>query len=72
MARRVYVAVELTRIEGRGLDPISLAEALEEALPSHVEDSGGYYAIEVLGVGTTMPELGESISRRREARRGMA
>jgi len=67
---RVYLALNLTRTDGRGLGPEALLELLEEALPETIDEQGGsMYEVRVDGIGTTQAELKESIARRAEFRR---
>lgn len=69
MSHRVYLAIELDLADGRGINSEVLAEIVEEAMPETVEDeTGSMYTATVLGLGSTIENLRESMRLRSRGR----
>lgn len=64
MSRRVYIAVDLTLDDGKGLGD-ALTDLVEQEFPTYFEDGDGtVYSTDIAGIGTTIAALQTSIRLR--------
>jgi hypothetical protein len=61
---RVYIALDVTRAEGRNLDGQTVRDELEGELPDSLDVEESTYDIAVLGIGASPKDLQESIKLR--------